>query len=352
MLETIIFSWSPVLFGLAGLILALYIYTTKQNKAKVLVCPIGGHCDAVVNSKYSKFLGVSVELMGALYYAFIIIVYSLIAIFPDLFPAEILFFVTSFSVLAFFFSLYLVFIQAFTLKNWCTWCLFSAGFTTFIAITALFGAKFDLIGLLVEYKKIVVIFHALAAALGVGATTVTDILFFKFLKDFRISKEEKSIADTMSHIIWVALGILIVTGIGLYLPRAMDLAESSKFLVKVVIVAVIALNGLVLNFIVSPRLTNIVFGSGKGGLGSEPRLYRKLSFASGAVSIVSWYCVFILGSIRSIPVSFRVGLLVYIALVACAVAMSQIYDKRLIQKGKEFTFEKLSKISEENKKLD
>jgi uncharacterized membrane protein len=332
MLESIIFTWGPIVFALSGLILALYIYTTKKNKAKVLVCPIGGHCDAVVNSKYSKFLGVPVELMGSLYYALVIIFYSINAFQPGFFGDEVLFFATSFSVVAFFFSVYLVFIQAFTLKNWCTWCLFSAGFTTFIAITAVFGASFDLLALLLEYKGLIIFFHALAAGIGIGATTVTDVLFFKFLKDLKISPGEKSVMDTMSHILWVALAVLILTGIGLYAPRSAELLESSKFLVKAVIVVIIAANGLVLNFIVSPRLTSLAFGKEAKSLTGPARLYRKLSFASGAVSIVSWYSVFILGSIRSIPVSFRVGLLVYVGLVSFAVLMSQLYDKLLIQK--------------------
>lgn len=333
--ETVLFSFGPLIFAVSGLILALYIYITKQNKAKQLVCPIGGHCDAVVHSKYSKFLGIPVELLGAFYYFFIIVIYGLSAFNLVIFPPIFLFFVTAFSVLAFMFSLYLVFIQAFTLKNWCTWCLFSAGFTTFIAVLAVFGSSLDLVSLLVEYKGVVVFFHALAAAVGVGATTVTDVLFFKFLKDFKISHSEKSIMDTMSHIIWVALGILIITGIGLYFPAADRLLDSSKFLVKLVAVSVITLNGLLLNFIISPWLTKLDFQDTHPEKG-EPRLFRKLSFASGAISISSWYIVFLLGSLRSIPLSFRAGLLIYIGVVFGAVFLSQLYEGKMVQKRKSF----------------
>jgi len=330
------FSIAPIVFALAGISLALYIYITKQNKKKALVCPIGGHCTAVVNSKYSKFLGTPVELMGAGYYLLVTLVYGIKLIQPEFFSDVFMFFITAFSVGAFLFSLYLVFIQAFTLKNWCTWCLFSAGFTTFIAITAVFGASFDLIALLAEYKSFVVFFHALAAAIGVGATTVTDVLFFKFLKDFKISKGEKSIMDTMSHIIWVALGVLIITGIGLYLPASENLLLSSKFLVKVCIIAVITLNGLLLNFIISPWLTRIDFDEANPNKG-ESRVYRKLSFASGAISISSWYIVFLLGSLRSIPLTFESGLLIYVGIIVLAISFSQYYEKRLVEKHKNYT---------------
>lgn len=334
-IESLLFMWLPILFSFAGLVLALYIYTTKRNKTKVLVCPIGGHCDAVVHSKYSKFLGLPVELLGAFYYLAIALIYLLPSLGLVLWGDVFLFFVTAISVLAFLFSIYLVFIQAFTLKNWCTWCLFSAGFTTFIAVFAVFGASFDLLALLAEYKGVVVFFHALSAAIGVGATTVTDVLFFKFLKDFKISHGEKAIMDTMSHIIWIALGILIVTGIGLYLPASERLLDSSKFLVKVVAVIVITVNGLLLNFIISPWLTKLDFEEKHPEKG-ESRLFRKLSFASGAISISSWYIVFLLGSIRSIPVSFRVGLVIYVAVVFSAIIGSQLYEQHLVRKRKTY----------------
>lgn len=337
-MDTILFSFSPIVFGLSGLILALYIFITKKNKTKPLVCPIGGHCAMVVHSKYSKLFGLPVELLGAIYYFLITSFYTINFFVPGLFPDSVLFLGVFLSVLAFFFSVYLVFVQAFALKNWCTWCLFSAGFTTFIAIVSVFGASFHLPTLLAEYKGLIVILHALSAAIGVGATTVTDVLFFKFLKDFKISDSEKNIMDTMSHIIWVALGLLIITGIGLYVPRGSELLGSSKFLVKMVAVGVITLNGLVLNFVVSPRLTSLVFGKAKDvNDTSSEHVYRKISFASGAISISSWYTVFILGSLRSIPVSFSVGLWLYVAILCVAIVGSQIYDKKL-SKQKQNTY--------------
>jgi hypothetical protein len=163
-------------------------------------------------------------------------------------------------------------------------------------------------------------------------TRYVFVLFFKFLKDYKISKGEQSVMETMSHIIWVALALLIVTGIGLYVPASERLLLSSKFLVKVVAVAVITINGLFLNFIISPRMTRITFGKEPHPEKGEPRLYRKLAFACGAISISSWYIVFLLGSIRSIPLSFRSGLVLYVGVVILAIIGSQVYDKMLFKK--------------------
>ena len=324
----------PIILSLSGFVLASYIYVTKKSKEKKpLVCPIGGMCDTVVNSKYSKFLGVPVELMGIGYYALVILFYGA-RMFGLEMSQELVFVAVSFSILAFFFSVYLVFIQAFSIKHWCTWCLFSAAFTTLIAIFSVFVAEINITALLVEYKTLIVIIHAMAAAVGVGATTVTDVLFFKFLKDFKISETEKGVMDTMSHIIWIALGVLIITGIGLYLPRTLELAESSKFLVKTVVVGIITINGFILNFIVAPRLTTIIFnGDEKRLLTRRQLFFKKIAFATGAISISSWYIVFILGSLRSIPLSFQTGITIYIGLVLFAVLMSQVYRKKLAKQN-------------------
>jgi len=46
-----------------GFGVSLYIYYTKRHH-KQLVCPIGSNCNAVVTSRYAKFLGVSLEYWG------------------------------------------------------------------------------------------------------------------------------------------------------------------------------------------------------------------------------------------------------------------------------------------------
>lgn len=338
MIEYLVFKIGPLVFGLAGLILASYIYSTKKDKTKKLICPMKGHCDTVVGSQYSKFLGLPVELMGVLYYALIVLSYGLQLWLPELFGNVGKLFLTALTVGAFIFSLYLVSIQAFVLKRWCTWCLFSAGFSTLIFIIAVFGATFPLKEILLEYKSIIIFFHALSAAIGVGAATVTDVLFFKFLKDYRISHMEKSIMDNLSGVIWVALGLLIVTGLGLFLPESERFLASSKFITKMVAVAVVTVNGLFLNLIISPRITDIQFGKEADPKhehhAGELKVMRKLAFAFGAISITSWYTIFLLGSLRSIPIESGTGILVYAGVLILAIVGSQFYDKFLIHKRK------------------
>lgn len=122
-----------------GFLLAFYIWHKKSSSEK-LVCPIGADCDAVVHSKYASFFGIPVEVLGIFYYGLVGVSYGIFLAVPALVSAVVLFFVLTASAAALLFSLYLTFIQAVLLRQWCTWCLLSAGFCIFIFGAALAGS--------------------------------------------------------------------------------------------------------------------------------------------------------------------------------------------------------------------
>ncbi len=128
------------IFASAGFILASYIYKTKKHSAQ-LVCPLEGSCEAVVHSDYSKIIGIPVEILGILYYGLIVILYGCFAFFPLVIPDFASYAVIGITIVAFLFSVYLTLVQALVLKQWCTWCLFSAGICTIIFILALIIAN-------------------------------------------------------------------------------------------------------------------------------------------------------------------------------------------------------------------
>ena len=313
------------LLGFIGFALAFYIFQKKQA-ARPLFCPLRSNCTTVVTSRYATFLGMPIELLGMGYYGLTVLLHSLVAAGVIVVSGHIsfMFFMLSFG--AFLFSLYLVSIQAFALRQWCTWCLTSAIISTTIFFGTIMYIPETFQTLFSSYKPIIVILHALAAGVGVGATTITDIFFFKFLKDYKISEEELNTMHTLSQVIWATLGALIFTGLALYLSNSEVLNHSSKFLLKVVIVGILTVNGVVLNLIVSPRMTRISFG-GQAGNGIEGlRHLRRLSFACGAISLSSWYLVFILGSLRSIALPFDTLLSIYLGFLCVAVLGSQVFE--------------------------
>lgn len=173
-----------------------------------------------------------------------------------------------------------------------------------------------------EYKSIIIIVHALGAALGVGAATISDILFFQFLKDGSITKQESPTLQVLTKVVWVALGILILSGIALFLSDPVKYLHSSKFIVKMFIVLMLTLNGLFITLVMHKKMHHISFVT------KQHRRFKKIGFASGAISIVSWYISFILGSIRSIPLESTSGIGIYLGIVVIAIITSQfLYHK-------------------------
>src|SRR3989344_2423105 len=326
--------WHIILIFAAfgGFLLAFYIRHKKQAHEK-MVCPLDSDCDAVIYSEYSKFFGIPVEILGLFYYGLIAVSYALFLVFPVFASPLVVFSVFAFTTAAFLFSLYLTFIQAFALKQWCTWCLISAGFCAVVFATALGVSEFSFISLLAQHHDFIVIFHVLGVALGLGGATIADIFFFKFLKDFRISEWEAETMHTLSQIIWFALALLILTGLALYLPEAEELNRSAKFLVKMIVVAVIIVNGAFLNLLVAPKLVKISFHERHRHEAGELHHIRRIAFALGAVSIVSWYSAFFLGMLRKLPIEFSSLLLIYFFILGGAIIGSQFMERFFVKRA-------------------
>ncbi|MBI4158560.1 MAG: vitamin K epoxide reductase family protein [Candidatus Yanofskybacteria bacterium] len=127
-----------IFIAFSGFLLAAYIRHKKVYK-EVLICPLGSSCETVIFSKYSRFLGIPVEILGIAYYLITAASYSVFLFVSVDMPRFLLSGIFFATIAAFFFSLYLTYIQAFTLKQWCIWCLVSAGFCTIIFFLALLG---------------------------------------------------------------------------------------------------------------------------------------------------------------------------------------------------------------------
>lgn len=314
-----------IIIALCGFVIASMIRHKKKVGQK-LVCPIGSDCESVVYSSYGKFFGIDITNMGILYYGSIATLYGFFMVFAGRLPDYVYVIGFLLSVGAVIFSLYLIIVQTLVIRQWCFWCILSAIISLILVVVSGAALGSNLYTFLLEYKTVIVIFHALAAALGVGTVLVTDVFFMKFLKDDRISESESDILDTLSQVVWFALGMLILTGVGLFMPTSMEYLAKTKFVAKVIIVGVIAVNGVLLNLFVAPKLVKISFGQDSVEHPHELRHLRRMAFAFGGVSIVSWLTTFILGSVRSLPFSVPVLLMIYVFLILCAVIGSQIFD--------------------------
>lgn len=126
-----------VVLGVFGFLVAKHIRSHKIENTP-LVCMVGFDCHTVVHSDYSRFLGVPVEILGMIYYAFIALVYTAFIIKPELVSytyalpfSSIMMFI---SLVGFLFSSYLIAIQIFVLKKGCSWCIVSAFISALIFV--------------------------------------------------------------------------------------------------------------------------------------------------------------------------------------------------------------------------
>jgi len=286
---------SPTLFialvSFLGLLLSLYIANTKRM-SKPLVCPIGGHCDAVTHSDFSTFLGIPLEYLGIAYYGLATLAYLWLGVAMISAPVGLPFWVYIVTVLAFFFSLYLTFIQGFVIRQWCTWCLVSAGITALMFFLVASTSTLDWAFHVGEIMPILQFIVTLGLILGVGGTTIVDLLFFSFLKDLRISVEESSVIRTVTQVVWVGLAILLFSNSILYVGFPGLLANSAHR-ASIFVLAIILANAVFLNLLVAPNLVKISFKKTRERRPGELRFLRRFSFTLIAVSLVSWYALFV-----------------------------------------------------------
>ncbi len=136
----------------------------------------------------------------------------------------------------------------------------------------------------------------------------------------------------MSQIIWFALFLLLISGVALFIPKSEILVHSGKFMVKMIGIIVLIVNGFVLNIIIAPKLAQMTFTNDNPQIDPQLTFLRNVSFALGAVSISSWYFIFILGALRGVTLPLIPLLGGYIALLTCAVVGSQIFGYLLTNK--------------------
>ncbi len=127
--------------GLCGFMVAKHIRQHKKA-GKLLVCPIKFDCNTVVNSDYSKFFGIPVEILGMTYYALIFFSYLSFIFLPDVLPNILIGLMIVLSNIAFIFSVYLIGVQIFALKKGCSWCIVSALISSAIFILTLLTYDF------------------------------------------------------------------------------------------------------------------------------------------------------------------------------------------------------------------
>jgi len=108
----------------------------KKNPKQPLVCPLNHDCSIVTESKWSHIFGIRNEILGILFFLSMFFVTLSFIFVPSLLSilALPLLLATSGSLI---FSIILILIQAFVIKDYCFYCIISAILTAVIFINSL-----------------------------------------------------------------------------------------------------------------------------------------------------------------------------------------------------------------------
>ncbi|MEK7519504.1 MAG: vitamin K epoxide reductase family protein [Patescibacteria group bacterium] len=315
------------ILALGGLIISITVYYVKKNK-KQLVCPTGSDCNAVITSRYSKFLGLPLEYLGMAYFLVVLITYIIRAISPGLLPTAFQIILLMITVSAFLFSFYLLFIQAFLLRQWCIWCVLTAMFSITIFLFSLIWLEAVMV-FLASIVNLLLFVQFLGFILGMGISTAACLLFVKFLKDTHIDVKEQDALNSTSQIIWLGIFSVIISQFALFVAFPESLGSSSTFIAKTTSIFIVAISTAILMIIFAPLLVLIPFG----GQESEDkkifplRSLRRPALITGAITLVSWYFAFATNYLPEY--SLAIFFIIYLVAVLLAVIWSLFYERKL-----------------------
>ena len=261
------------------------------------------------------------------YYSVIFTAYIILIFAQHLIPELFLSGLIMLTAAAFLFSFYLLFAQAFILRQWCIWCLLSAMLSIVIFISSLASVDFA-VAFFTEITTIIGAIQALGFALGIGGAMTALFLFYRFLSDFNISESELDIIKGISELVWLGLIFVLVSQFISFVAYTEMLAQSGPFLAQTIALFIAAVSGAVLMIIFAPFLAAIPFNEmAKDYRHSPLESLRRPLFITGAVALSSWYFAFAMN--YSPEYELTVLLSIYIAVIAAAVGIVLLWEKSI-----------------------
>ncbi len=169
-------------------------------------------------------------------------------------------------------------------------------------------------------EKVILVFHVVASAIALGTVAVSDFLHLKGLKNHKIEKGFLSINPYLSQLIFITLGIIVVSG-GILLYNKPSLLNSSLFQLKMAMVLIVIINGLFLNYRISPKLNT------KKNHPIDKT--KKLIFESslfGSISLVTWLGIFILAFTKNFGYSILEFIFTYLIILIGVFLIGYFYQ--------------------------
>ncbi len=280
------------------------------------------------------FLDIPTEYIVGIYFIAVFLLYAVFFVFGIA--------VAGLSIAALYLSAIIFLLQAYnsimvanTERRYSIWVIITMFISAGIFYAALENIDRDIVPLLETAFEYNITVHILGVVLGLGGALVIDLMIFHFLKNFKITRRESVIMHMISQMIIFGLILLMVSGAALFASASADYLNSSKFLMKMVTVAFVLINGIVLNLYVVPKMEKISLREKDQGRHEKLTI---IAFIVGAVSVISWFSAYFLAMLDILNIFSLVTLLiVYGVLLSLAIGGSlftkKYYEQKAISEG-------------------
>ena len=320
---------SLLVLALSGAAIVFYAFLKRLKKEKKEPPYDPQKDDPVLHIKNKMFFETPVEkiLLG---YFILVVITSIFKFFWGAVFPEIDLVVLYFSGLVFFIALYKMSMSVGVVNKFSPWLMISLLLSLLIFIITLLSISDHFIMLLSNTREYHLAAHLMGVSMGLGGTLVIDIMFSHFMRKYTISARESVIMHLISQMIIFGLFLLLLSGAALTLIDLEAFLENPRFLMKMIAVLVVILNGFALNFYLTPKLKKISLKEEDRGRYEK---LTKISFALGAVSIVSWVSAFSLAMLKELfDMPLTTLMTGYVVLLIIATAGSQLakvyYEKK------------------------
>nr|WP_067296034.1 hypothetical protein [Marinobacterium profundum] len=179
-----------------------------------------------------------------------------------------------------------------------------------------------------ELKTLIKITHLFGLALGIGGALLLDLIIFNFFHRRSISREKFDILRQSTRVVSLGLALLWVSGIGYllhYLAYFEQGLQNPKVWAKIIIVAILTLNGMLIHHFILPHIEARI---GKTLFHGCSRRRQMAMLSASAVSVVSWLTPLALGACKELNFSAHWGqiLLAYAGLLLLGVIVIQLIN--------------------------
>lgn len=182
---------------------------------------------------------------------------------------------------------------------------------------------------LATLKPALLFLHLIGLALGLGSASLLDLLLLRTLRRRRILPAEVAFIRFASAVVTAGLALLWLSGLGLlacYSAFDLPALQNPKLWVKILIVALLSLNGLAIHAFLLPLVRR---QAGRDLFDGVSAAKSSLLLVAGAVSVTSWYVPMFLGVAK--PLNFVVPALAllaaYGALLAAAMLAALLFGR-------------------------